>query len=203
MIDAVKLVASTADAQAREVGGATLVEPITLERAKDHLRIGPFQPDEDDYIQSLIVAARVMAEGRTNRALVQRQFIESFPAWCSRMALPKPPLVSVDSVSYYDTDGASTDLGSASYDVYDTTPTTVALAYGAPAPALRWRPDAVRITYTAGYAEGEVPAAILQWMLLVIGTLYENRSTVNAGTQTYSLPEDFMQWMLQQFVVYE
>lgn len=177
-------------------------EPINLAQAKDHLRIGAYQPDEDDYIQSLITAARVMAEGRINRTLVQRQRTAVFSSFCGALHLPKPPLVSIDSVLYLDADGIETPFDG--YDSYlHSTPAAIALSYGVSAPALRWRPDAVRVTYTAGYADGRVPVPIRHWMLLVIGTLYENRSTVNAGTQTYSLPDDFMQSMIQQFVVYE
>jgi len=180
--------------------GDAIVEPITLARAKAHLRV-VFE-DEDDYIASLITSARQMAEGRLNRTLVQRQLTETFPAWCSCMVLPKPPLVSVDSVVYLDTDGAQQSLEA--YEVYDSrVPAVLGLPYGASLPALRWRPDAIRVTYTAGYADGEVPAPIVSWMLLVIGSLYENRETMSAGVQIYSIPEDFMQWMLQPYMVYE
>lgn len=175
-------------------------EPITLARAKAHLRV--VINDEDDYIASLITAARTMAEGRINRTLVQRQLVAAFPAWCTRMALPKPPLVSVDNVIYLDTDGAEQSLDT--YDVYEhDTPAALALPYGTSPPALRWRPDAIRVTYTAGYADGNVPASILSWMLLVIGTLYDNRASSITGTITSSLPDDFMTWMLQPYMVYE
>lgn len=200
MIDAVKLVSSSAEAFTAQDVGNSSAEPISLERAKQHLRV--VVPDEDDYIASLITAARGMAEGRLNRALVQRQLVAAFPTWCSRMALPKPPLVSVDSVTYLDTDGAQQSF--AGYDVYENeTPAVLAPSYGAALPALRWRPDAIRVTYTAGYADGEVPAQIIAWMLLVIGTLYENRETMSAGVQIFSMPEDFMSWMLQPYMVYE
>jgi len=200
MIDAVKLVSRTAESFGAQAVGDSLVEPISLTRAKQHLRV--VFDDEDDYIASLITAARVIAEGRLNRTLVERQLTASFPAWCARMALLKPPLVSVDSVVYLDTDGAQQTL--ADYDVYEFgEPATVALQQGYAPPALRWRPDAIRVTYTAGYPDGQVPASIQSWMLLVIGTLYDNRATVNAGTQTYSLPDDFMQLMIQPYMVYE
>lgn len=175
-------------------------EPITLAKAKAHLRV--VCDDEDDYIAGLITAAREMAEGRLNRTLVQRQLTVAFPAWCVRMALPKPPLVSVDSVVYLDTDGVEQSLDE--YDVQEyATPAAISLSYGTPVPALRWRPDAIRVTYTAGYADGNVPAPILSWMLLVIGSLYENRETLSAGMQVYSIPDDFMSWMLQPYMVYE
>lgn len=175
-------------------------EPISLQRAKDHLRV--VFDDEDDYIAGLITAARTMAEGRLNRTLVQRQRVAVFPSWRTQMALPKPPLVRVDEVIYLDAQGAEQFLND--FDLYSGhTPAVVALPYGTSPPALRARPDAIRVTYTAGYADGHVPAPILQWMLLVIGTLYENRETMSAGVQLYRMPDDFMQWMLQPYMVYE
>lgn len=175
-------------------------EPITLQRAKDHLRV--VFDDENDYIQSLITAARVMAEGRLNRTLVQRQRVAVFSSLYGQLKLHAPPLVSIDDVTYIDTDGREQSLSS--YDEYiHFTPAAIALPAGITAPQLRDRPDAVRVTYTAGYADGHVPASIQQWMLLVIGTLYENRETMAAGVQMYSMPEDFMSWMLQPYVVYE
>lgn len=175
-------------------------EPITLEQAKDHLRV--VVDDENNYIQGLITAARVMAEGRLNRTLVQRQRVAVFSSLYGPLQLSKPPLVSVDDVSYIDVNGTERSL--ADFDVYEHyTPAAIALPAGITSPQLRARPDAVRVTYTAGYADGHVPAPILQWMLLVIGTLYENRETMAAGVQIYSMPEDFMQWMLQPYMVYE
>ena len=200
MIDAVKLLGRAAEADSTASTADAIVEPITLEQAKAHLRV--VIPDEDDYIASLITTAREMAEQRLNRTLVQRQLVAAFPAWSVRLALPKPPLVSVEGITYLDTDGAEQSIED--YDVYQySVPAAVALPQGTAPPALRWRPDAIRVAYTAGYPAGQIPSTILSWMLLVIGTLHENRETMSAGVQVFSIPEDFMQWMLQPYMVYE
>ena len=203
MIDAIKLfgepIEAPSAARSGDGAGVELVEPITLARAKAHLRV--VFNDEDDEIADMITAARVAVEQRLNRTLVQRQLVAAFPTWCA-LALPKPPFVSVDSVVYRDTDGAEQSL--TDYEVYDLeTPARVALGYGTAPPALRYRPDAIRVTYTAGYADGDVPAPILSWMLLVIGTLYENRATMITGSSSQEMAGGFVDALLQPYMVYE
>lgn len=50
----------------------TIIEPVTLEQAKTHLRVE--HDDEDDYILSLISAAREYAENFTGRLLAERVY---------------------------------------------------------------------------------------------------------------------------------
>lgn len=202
MIDATKLPTQEPQMRLRVLESGT-TEPITLAEAKAHLRV--VFDDEDDYIASLIVAARQMAEGKLNRTITQRVRERAFCGW-GRMPLLKPPFVQIESVSYIDAEGNELTLEST--DITVTTrsePATVALA-----PALRSSPprlgdvdEAVIVRYTAGYAPGEVPRPILQWMLLVIGSLYENRETIVAGVSVASIPEDFLKWLLQPYMVYE
>lgn len=176
-----------------------LVEPIDLASAKRHLRV--VITDDDDYIAALIIAARVTAEQRLNRTLVRRTMSASFSHW-GDMVLPKPPLISVESVEYIDPDGNTLSLQT--YDVYrHTTPARVAVSAGETVPHTHGRPDAVTVHYTAGYPDGQVPAPIIQWMLLVIGTLYDHRATMAAGVQTYNIPDDFMQMLIWPYMVFE
>lgn len=174
----------------------TLVEPITLERAKLHLRV--VNPDEDDYILALIIAARHMAEGRLNRTLVQRQLTATFTSMHERMMLLKPPVVSVDSVQYVDADGAVQEFSD-----FELIGGEVSVVHGVTPPASRYRPDAIRVTYTAGYPLGEIPQPIIQWMLLSIGTMYDHRATIVNGTISQPLADDFVRWLLQPYMVYE
>ena len=199
MIDATKL----ASASPQQFAAAEFValdtdtgEPITLEQAKAHLRV--VGSDEDDYIAGLIEAARAMAEGRLNRTLVQRQLTGTFRSWCDRIELLKPPIVSVDSVEYLDTDGALQ-----LFEDFDLAGQSVLPVAGAALPPLRYRPDAIRVMYTAGYEPGTVPQPIVQWMLLVIGALYAHRESMTAGVKVEMIPEEFNRWLLQPYMVYE
>lgn len=178
-------------------------EPISLEQAKAHLRV--VFDDEDAYISALIIAARQMAEGRTNRTITQRIREQAFSNWYS-MRLLKPPFVQVESVSYFDAEGNEQTLDSSSYTVSTRRePASIALTGAArySAPSLASQDEAVIVRYTAGYPVGEVPAPIVQWMLLQIGSMYEHRESVIAGVSVTPLPEMYERMFLQTYMVYE
>jgi len=179
------------------------VEPISLEEAKKHLRLEGVLDDEDDLISSMITAAREMAEGRLNRTLVRRVREVAACNW-GTIKLLKPPFVQVESVSYFDADGQSFDVDASDLSVSSIRePATVSLRYGFPAPQLARQDEAIIVRYTAGYAPGEVPRMIVQWMLLVIGALYAHRESFVAGVSVTMIPEEFNKWLLQPYMVYE
>lgn len=174
-------------------------EPISLQEAKDHLRV--VYDDEDEYITGLIVAARQMAEGKLNRTITQRSVEVAFPDW-TNLVLRKPPVISVDSVVYVDENGdeqvfedfALRNRGHVA---------RIALPYGFDAPTLEPQDEAVIVRYTAGYPVGEVPGPIIAWMKLQIGTMYQQREGVAVGVSVSSVPEEVTQWMLHPYMVYE
>ena len=101
-------------------------------------------------------------------------------SWYS-VELPKPPLVSVDTVAYLDSQGASQTLTSGTDFIVDVArePARIAPAYGKYWPSTLPQIDAVQISFTCGYADAaSVPQGIKTWMLIRIGTLYENREEV-------------------------
>lgn len=181
-----------------------MAEPVTLQEAKDHLRV--VFDDEDAYISGLIVAARTMLEGRIHRALVPQTVTFTAPAfdYCG-MKLPRTPYMGDLAVQYVDPAGALGPLDPASYYL----DTTVEPARIYPAPGLSFPATsaldqrAVRITYQAGYATPEdVPASLKQWILLAVGTLYAHRESVVAGVSVAALPDDFMSLLYQPYMVY-
>lgn len=203
MIDATKLVARSAQAFTTQDVGDSL-EPITLQQAKEHLRV--VIPDEDDYILSLITAARQMAEGRLNRTLMLRTRRQVFDRDSTSYALRKPPVVSVDEVSVLDSAGAAMVLDATAFRVRqygeDAPPEIEALS-GATWPALLRTGSLLAVDYLAGYPVGEVPAPIVAWMKLVIGALYEQRESMVVGVSVSMIPEEFNRWLLQPYMVYE
>jgi uncharacterized phiE125 gp8 family phage protein len=163
-------------------------EPIALAEAKLHCKVDV--TDDDALITALIVAARRLAEQQTGRALVTQQWkqtLDAFPV--AAIALDLPPLQTVESLKYYDTDGAQQTLAAGTdYTVHTSTPLgLVAPAYGTTWPATRDMLEAVEIAFTAGYgAAAAVPQEIKQWMLLQIGHWYENREA--SGDRRNPLP---------------
>lgn len=132
---------------------APAAEPVSLADAKAHLRVD--HAADDDLIAALIAAAREDAEHRLGRALVMQtleQVCDAFPA-DGDIELPNPPLASVTSVKYLDSDGVEQTLSTSLYDVdSDSAPGEIHRAYGVTWPSTRCVENAVRARYVAGYA---------------------------------------------------
>lgn len=183
------------------------IEPLTLAEAKAHLRV--VVDDDDEYIKSLIIAARQMVEGRTQRTLVPITKTLALPAFCDGVEMPGVPFGGVVSVKYFDKNGVQQTLDPAVYEVYPyAEPARLYLAYDASGyqsiwPTTQPRRAAVLIECTAGYATpADVPAPLKQWMLLAIGAMYENREQVTAVVQIWAIPDSFMGLLWQPYRVY-
>lgn len=182
-------------------------EPLTTDEAKLHLRIDV--DDENDLIDALIASARSIAEKRMGRALMTQQWklsLERFPECAIPIVLPIPPFVSVDSIVYVNEDGTEISMDDSLYKTYEDSMSRCVLhpIFGELWPSTRRCLDAVRITFTAGYANAQsVPDPIKSWMKIMIGTLYANREAVVSGaTQASSfLPRTFCDGLLDPFVV--
>lgn len=160
---------------------APAAEPVTTSEAKAHMRVDTTA--DDTYIGTLITVARQNVEAHLRRALINQTWelvLDEFPLGVFR--LPKPPLASVTSIKYTDEDGVEATFSSAKYLVdADSEPGRVVLKNGESWPAVTLQEaNAVRVRYVAGYgaAGSNVPQAIRQAILLVIGSLYENREDV-------------------------
>jgi uncharacterized phiE125 gp8 family phage protein len=97
---------------------APTVEPITLTEVKDFLRI--IGEDEDDVLNSLIVAARNYAEDYQNRPLITQTWelwLDDFPLHDCMPIRLKAGLQSVTSVKYYPDGGVETTFASSNYIV--------------------------------------------------------------------------------------
>lgn len=160
-----------------------------------HLRVdtsgSPPAPTDADFVGHLRDAVEDYLSGPGG--VLGRQLITStlqvtydrFPcAGETGLVVPLPPLAAVSAVTYVDTAGATQTWASSNYTVVNEQrlPSRVVLAYGASWPSTRDVPQAVTITYTAGYGDdaADVPAALRQAGLLMIGDLYENREAQSA-----------------------
>jgi uncharacterized phiE125 gp8 family phage protein len=92
-----------------------LQSPISLDEAKDHLRV--VTTDEDQYISSLCLAATDFAEKFQNRTFVKRTRTMVLDAFPTVIRPPWPPLISVTTLKYIDSDGAEQTLSNTLYRV--------------------------------------------------------------------------------------
>ena len=153
-------------------------EPITTAQAKAHLRIT--HSDDDTYIGLLISAAREHAEMFLRRRLITQTKTQYFDTFANAMELKAPPLQSVAEIVYVDADGEDQPLSDTVYDV-DTTvePGVVRLAYDQSWPTIRTTPNAITVTYVAGYGDAsDVPDSIKHALKFLVSHWYENREPV-------------------------
>ena len=168
-------------------------EPLSTAEAKLHLRVD--HASDDTLISALIVAAREHVENYIVGSLVEQTRAVYLSAWpYSPFRLPCGPVQGIDPVKYTDSDGVEHTV---SEDLYYLSPGgELCIEPFESWPTARLRgPGAIEITYTPGYepvvtvipGEGDdpdteetdydanIPQAIKQAMLLLIGEWYEQR----------------------------
>ena len=153
-------------------------DPITSAEAKLHLKVE--NSDDDALITVLIGAATAQAEAFQNRQYVDASYeltLDAFPSSNGRIWIPRPPLDSITKIEYVDNDGDTQTLSSDNYTaVTSGVRGYVVPAYGESWPTTRDIPEAVTVTFVAGYGElTDVPDEILAAIKLFLGTLYEHR----------------------------
>lgn len=175
------------------------LDPISLLEARAHCRIDI--PDDDGLVAGYLLAARVHIENETRRAFMTQTWEATFDCWPTervngcwrhRIVLPRPPMISVASITYVDQLGATQTLAADQYLAAqsDTGEWVIRPAYGVNWPGVREQMATITVRFVAGYGgnPSDVPEPLRQAMLLLIGHWYENRETVNVGNITSELP---------------
>lgn len=141
----------------------------------------------DPTLNSLITIARTTVESHTSTALLSQTWDMYLDDLQFRIEIPRPPLQSITSITYTDTDGNSQTVDSSNYDVdtisepgivqqarNGTYPTDIASPYD--------NINVVKIRFVAGYTTAsDIPEPIKHAMLLLISHLYENREYMMRG----------------------
>lgn len=199
-----------------EVVTEPLYEPVSLAEAKSWLRIDT--TDEDALVRGLIKSFRQKAENLTLRSFVRRTLKLTLYDWPRHhryghvIELPRPPLLSVSSFQYTDSDGVLTEMTAADSVVHnEAEPGFIVPAWNATWPTIRLVPDAVQVTYLAGYAPGSpddeagyqenVPEALKTWMETNIAALEQNREAMIVGTSAMAVPRSFSDGLLDHLVL--
>lgn len=163
------------------------VEPVSLETVKQYLRVDG--TDEDALIASLIKSARETGEELARRAFITQTLeliLDAFPTDL-QLEVWRPPLQSVTSVKYYDTNNIEATWTDYTVNArsepgrihFNSLPGVSLLESGG-----------VVVRYVAGYGNSEtsVPERLKQAILALVGHWYENRETVNVGNIVNELP---------------
>lgn len=157
-----------------------MAEPVTLTTLKQHLRINHSQ--QDIYLGGLLLTAREQVEADTWRSLIpitgRTITRRGFPMGDEAMYLPKPPLISVTSVTYLDNSGTSIAITNYRTDAQHD-PGSIEPAFPLPWPASQDGPASVTVVYNCGYQDlVSVPASLKHAILLIAAEMYENAEPV-------------------------
>lgn len=167
-----------------------VIQPVSLAEAKEHIADGDVATDEQ--INAWIEVATEQAEKDARRSFITQTWtmkMRAFPTHTDHIELRRPPLLTVSSITYLDTDGASQTWASSNYEV-DTNrdPGVVWLAYDKTFPATRDIQNAVTVTYTAGYGatRATVPQLARQAIMYQIQWLAQHRSPSVEESRDYT-----------------
>lgn len=170
-------------------------EPVTLDEAKDHLRIT--NDTEDEYLWHRIKAATQWVENKLNWRLCTQTWDYYLNDWpkCSKpskyhpydsntdiIEIPYPPLQSVTTFTYYDTDDTQQTLVEGTDFRLDTVdyPGRIEPINGWPGVYDKVLP--IQITFVCGFTKtDDIPQQIKDAILMRVADLHSNRqSTVIA-----------------------
>ena len=184
-----------------KIATAWATNVVSIADFKLFARIDSSVTSENALIESLVFLAQDMAESYTGRAITQQDlqlFLDRLPFYSDEklregvytapdlqsnsnfIVLPKPNLVSVTHVKYYDNDNTESTFATSNYYV-DTTSEQgrIVLKNGVSWPTaseLR-NANAYEVQFRAGYgnAASDVPKPLVQGIKMLALHLYENR----------------------------
>lgn len=165
---------------------------VSLNLAKQHLRLDTDDGTDDDLIKHLIEVATERAEHQLGRSLLTKTY-KTIADHGDKIKLI-PNLLSVLSVVATNSDDTTTTLTGADYLINQNSlvPEVMHMVLVE---------ASIAVTYTAGYGTTDnIPKAIKQWVLVDLATLYENREAVmNYGVN--SVPYAFVDGLLDPYRV--
>ncbi len=156
---------------------ATASEPVTLERAKEFLRVDG--NTEDMLIAELITASRLRLEQMLNASLITRaRLYRSHKIFSHCLYVNHSPITAVTKVSVVDSGGQETEIPQEDYLVnLRAAPTTLTLTERRNFSGYVQNAVDVIVEVEAGYGESsdDVPMPLRQALMLLLAQAYEFR----------------------------
>lgn len=162
------------------------IEILGLAALKDHLNEAPDVSDRDELITTYCSVAWDYCQRYTWRQLITASLRLTMPCWKKDHVIPLPrgPIVSVESLEYFDTANSLQTVSSDQYsvDVAEEVPEIRFCTYF----PHYLRADAVRVNFTAGYGTtaAAFPPVLLHAVRLLIGQYYQTREPDSVSTTT-------------------
>lgn len=196
---------------------------VSMSDIYDHLRVdvsgSPPEPEDAATITTYRDAAEAYFDGPggvLGRALVTQTWrldLDGFPCGGRyvpgrgmvderAIKIPLPPLQTVSSITYVDTNGDTQTLATSVYQVVNRQrqPSMIVEAYGQSWPSTRNVPDSVSVTFVAGYgAAADVPADIVDAIKILVHDMDRQRGSLVIGKSTSQTP--YMKRVTQKYRV--
>lgn len=150
---------------------------VSLEEAKKHLDVADFN-DDDDQIASLILAATEHLEKTLGICLRKTKFQQNDSGFFGPRKILIYPVIDIERIELVLEDGSKTTLPNDSYELF-TTHDGYYVYDKDEQPKLAKQPDAVKIFFTAGFEQDQIPATLKTAILLHCASLYENREDLS------------------------
>ncbi|MET3602038.1 head-tail connector protein [Martelella mangrovi] len=167
-------------------------EALSLETAKEQLTVD--FDDDDSFIQRLIATACDHVEQVAGLVVTQKTIKLHCHSFGDLQRLPVGPVKEVVAVRYVGPDAIDGTLDPSTYEArLEGLRASIVIRPGKRWPAIQ-SGSRIAVDVVAGF--DEVPAAVCQAMLLLIGTWYRNREQVITGTITAELPDSSGFWSL-------
>lgn len=174
--------------------------PISLSDLKAQLRVSG--SDEDGLIQGYLFAALHTAENVTHRTIVSREHrwtLRDFPCSIRQdIRLPRGKTQSVSSIQYTSGGTTATLTGPSSgspagtdyqEDLEGDDGGIIMPNQGASWPSVDLDvPSPVVITFTAGWASGDIPQDVIHAVMLLVGHWFQNREASVVAASVAELP---------------
>lgn len=157
--------------------------PISLDDLKGWVGFPTSVSDNDEQFQEVIYAATNYLQRVMWRQFLNATFTWKLGGFPHILYPPNPPLSSVTSITYLDLDGNSQTLSTSIYQVVTGDNGSIHEAYNQQWPTTRSQPEAVTVTYVAGYGTHphDVPEDIRHALLMTAGHWWNDRSCMGSA----------------------
>lgn len=164
------------------------VEPVNLRDALNHCKID--NHSEDAYVQTLITVARQTIEKECWSSFIQQTWLYYWDRFEWELYIPRPPLISSTFLEYLAPQATNNVWSTVDPSIYELSSHReipfYRIQYLKTWPITRGYRDDVRAQVITGYGPNptDVPPALRQAILLMVGHLYLNRGEVPAQLPT-------------------
>lgn len=171
--------------------------PITLTEAKAHSYVTIAA--DDTLITAMINTATIQTENYTGLQIIDATYVQTLDTWENTIKLLRNPVKSITSIKYFDEDNVLQTLTATDFILDDfILPNRLIKDVDASLPTLKNKPNAVEITFVAGFET--IPEPLRSYIKMEVATLYENREVFNVMKQN-ALPSRYSIRLLDNYVM--